>query len=353
MATKMYNEHIDTILYNAKKYYTIDIYARLVNISSQFKDSNTGNDLFLIQTAYINLDENQSIDILRKKQLKDLVNILHKFIDVEKSTLLAGINELISLHILSFNDDENSWELCNMSNMYKSNANSTDLNSGYTKLKDILLSKDFNNMKPYQKKLWLFSCQIMDTKAAKNMYKVADCFMNLCNNTSKWKKILNTKSKYYARTRIKDFIAVNKDILENLTEKTRKIKYYSPKEESFCFAFNFKEGVNKNTDEDFLTEVSLAKEITLIKETASTYNLSITKNKIYQLARAIRNVKYYKIKRYVVNAIINKLIDNTKQIKSIPAYATHIIKVRVDELERFLKEKLKSDPQYDVLQYIG
>ncbi|MPQ45341.1 hypothetical protein GBZ86_16655, partial [Clostridium tarantellae] len=67
MATKLYNSHLNDIIFNCNEYYIIDTYIALVHISSEV------NSKYLIQT-YSN-------------SKADLINIVKKYLNVSYKTI--------------------------------------------------------------------------------------------------------------------------------------------------------------------------------------------------------------------------------------------------------------------------
>ena len=346
MATKMSNKHINKILKDSKKYSTPSVFVYLVHISNEIKAKS--QDLipdtcnkdriakrhFLIQTG----TRNNLCDDFHKKQA--LAEVLEQYINYDRRTIYSAIDELIELEILHYNDEYLAWELTDMSSMFNSSHDTADA-KGFTQISDVLLSETFIKCKPWQKKLWLFLCQLKSSKGSKDFSKYTnyDFEINLFN-MKYWSEILKTKNIYFARYRLNKFIEDNKEEIHNVE-----------KEGIYKFKFNAPgTHIRKNQEDDFI-EITNTKEINMINQKISERNnyymqtegklFSVAKNKIYQLVRVIRNFKYQGFKELVVDIILNKLaaidIYNSREtIKSLPAYAFQTARDQLKNYEHLL-----------------
>lgn len=363
MATKMYNAHIDKILSESKRYYTTTVYVYLVHISNEIKaknkdllennsialdslDNKRESTHFFIQTGQSLTSNTIGEDLPFKYHRKALVDVLCKYIKkAERRTIYRSILELENLNILSFNEVFSAWELNDMANMF-ANKNTDEKGvisspkKGYTPIKDILLSESFKNCKPHQRKLWLYLCQLKYSKASEEFrrYNKADFVVNILDNPS-WKNILHTKSKYYAKYRLETFLKDNEKTIVNLKDDELS--------SSFKFKFDIP-SLSKTVDEDTYLESYHYKDISMIKQRIAAINrylderdlspITLSLDKIYQLVRAIMNVKHISVKEEVITVILRKYMSiqvygDRENIKSLPAYAYRVVRTVLTEFE--------------------
>lgn len=366
MATKMYNSHIMELITKSKRYYTLDTYIYLVHIANQFKTKDSDLDdttdyKFFIQTGNIEsaMQEETPVDSLCTDR-KNLVSLLKRYINVENITIYNALLELEALNILSFNQKYKAWELTGMSNMF-SNGFSEEENTGYTEMKDILLSETFFNSSLPEKRLWLILCHLKSSKSGRSFksFNNTDFSINLLKSNY-WKSILNTKCKYYAKYKINHFLKSNAELISNLDIRSGSING-SEKECGFQFAFNI-ECLNQNCNEDLYIKTNNKQELDLIQFKLQSKNehqrrnnakeIIVTSTQIYQLARAICNIKYDAIKEYVVETILNKFVaiqvyNSRDKIKSVAAYAYSTARNAVANFEtNFKKYVMENKSEY-------
>lgn len=346
MATKLYNSHLKTILECSKSGYVIDTYIALVHISSEV------NGKYIIQTY----DSSKNTIVARLKTI----------VECTPKTIYNCLGILIDLNILSFSDDLNAWMLKGMENMTKSKVKSkvTELNkgnssslglnskentmeySGYTHIRKFFLSYEFSAMKSREKRLLIYMTQLCDSKSG--AFHNGFC-VNLLKYNSVWLRIINTKSKYYAKYTIERLLSKYNELFTNKTEDLR-VKDPSPEAtKNFKFSFNCNSIENKNSDDDEVEQVKLnnPNEHLLIMEKISFAEVTLSKQKIMHLTRAISNLKEWFLKERVAQILINKykaiqFYKSREDIKSLPAYAAA---VAMSVLLEF--KELKSSPLYE------
>lgn len=345
MATKLSNYHINQILEKAKKYNTPAVYVLLAHISTEVNAKKSDlveskdklkRKFFLIQTSN-KQSKNLNKDNIEQYELNALVNILTKYISVDIRTIKSALIELMELNILQYNPELLAWELINMDKMVFTKTDLPDEEQvaakGYTDIREILLSDTFLFAKPYQKKLWLYLCMLNSSKAGKVFanYNGCDFEINILRKKT-WKNILGTKSVYVAKYRIQKFIKANSNIIEEIYDE------YDNRKHGFKFRFNIK-GINVKPNEDQLLELLNSSEIKTIQDKLNSYNqyyednygktITLTKDKIYKLARAIKNIANEKIKENIVEAILKKfaaiqIFESRESIKSLTAYTVAV-----------------------------
>lgn len=313
MATKMSNKHLYTILLNANRYYTPDIYIALVHISVEVKDTNK-DSRFVIQIG----DSKKS----------SLINVLCEHTAINRQTIVHCVEELEKLEILKYSDELLGWELVDMINM---------LESGYTPIRDILLKEEFKTYKLREKKLLMYMCHLLSTNKSEEFrnLKGSDFVINVNDkdNTeilTMWRQILNTKSKYYAASVMNEFLE-KINCLTNITEEKRKKDFRPKKIKRFVFYCNVDSELKRNYNEDDWISIKYARELEMIHQYISNTGITLTKQKIYQIAHGIGSISSWIIKEFVCRKIINKYIaiqihKSRDDIKSLPAYLSAMIK---------------------------
>ena len=322
MSTKFSNYHILRIIEDSKSYNTLNTYIILAHVSSEVKDK-----------YLIHLETNHKCD---------LANVVKKYVTYSYKTIYNNLEELEELGILKYDDTLDSWVLMHMENMTKSKyADDIDPDyietfSGYTSIRNFFLSPDFMNMKAREKRLILYASILADSKSS-DKYK-GEFIINLKKTNSKWLKILKTKCKYYARKTMIAFLKTYSYILTDKSDDLRADDFSPEKNKKFKFAFTSDTIKRKNTDNDFFDEITLKNpnEYKLIQSKMEFSKVSLSKQKVMHLIRAICNLKEWFLKERVVQLIINKYdaIQNYKSredIKSLPAYAAAVVKAVTDE----------------------
>ena len=334
MATKLYNTHLSKIINNCQRYHTLDCYIHLVNISSEV------NNKFIIQTY-----SNSKTDLIRN--IKDNLDATYK-------TISNFIDQLIELDILSYDNNLEAWLFNNMEYMVKKKSNqshfdeeNSDKYTGYTTIRDYFLTKDFCNMKIREKRILVSMAQMKDSKAGKsyNEFKI-----DLTKKSSRWYKIINTKSKYYAKKAITQMINKYKSVIEDIGKKVEedKLKNYIPKKiKEFRFHLSSKV-INQKLQGDAIYDTTTKmypNEYNLVMNNIKFYEIQLSKSKITHLIRAITNLDNWLLKERIVDIIAKKYksiqyYKAREDIKSLPAYAAAVVKSVVDEY-KFAQERLK------------
>lgn len=323
MATKISNNHLYTILLNAKKYHTPDVYVSLVHISVQVSDTDN-NSRFIIQTG--------------NDKKRTLVKVIKNFLNINRQTIINCLSEIEDLGLLVYNETLNAWELKEMINMLK---------EGYTSLNSILLEDFFKNLKLREKKLLLYMCHLLGTKDYKKFSNInqADFVINLTKKDSMWKKIISKSdsvySLYYTRTVIEKFLTKMGDKIDNLSEEKRKVDFRPKEITQFIFYFNSNVS-SKKYDENISIELKYARELEMIRSYIKTTEINLSKDKVYQLAHGIGSLGSWVLKEYVTRSIIKKYIAIQKHksrvdIKSLPAYVAAVVKEVTKDLINFQK----------------
>ena len=326
MSTKLSNEHIRRISHECKEYKILDVYIILAHISSEVKSGK-----YLIQ-SYSN-------------KRSDLINIVHKYCPkTAYKTISNCIDKLESMNILIYDESLCAWSLKNMENMTKSKADAETLEeketfTGYTNIRKFFLTDEFFNMKAREKRIVIYICQLLDSKASKNYKNIS---INLLKYNNSWLKILKTKCKYYAKNTIENMLEKYRDIFNDFSSEARD-KDIAPKQiTNFKFSFACDSLNNKNTEDDMLELIKLKnpKEYTLVKERVEFAHITLSKQKVMHLVRSISTIKEWFLKERVVQLIINKYIaiqihHSRENIKSLPAYAAAVVKAVVAEYKEF------------------
>lgn len=317
MANKLYNTHLYRLMTECKQYYILDCYISLVHIATEIDNK------FIIQT-YSN-------------SKADLINCIKDNIAATYKTISNCIDKLISLNFISYDEYKEAWIINDMEYMVlKKDPNLSKEEaakySGYTYIRPLFLTNNFNKMKLNEKKVLIYMSQLCDSNSGK-FYKTFE--MDLNNKNSKWYTILNTSSKYYAEKIMKRMFSKYSDIISNITEK----KDYLPKKiQKFRFSFisdTISQKFSENTSFDLVT-ILHPNEYTLVKENIKSFDIQLSKTKIMHLVRAIINIKNWLLKERVVNIILKKYkaiqyYNSREDIKSLPKYAAAVVKTVIDE----------------------
>ncbi|MGL5087720.1 MAG: hypothetical protein ACRC68_18735 [Clostridium sp.] len=316
MATKLYNSHLKIILEASKSNYILDTYIALVHISSDIKGK------YLIQT----FDSSK----------RTVISLLKNIVTFTPKTIYNCFSKLIDLEILAYDENLKAWILCGMENMTK--AKDAHINTiedtlkctGYTNIRKFYLTSEFSNMKGREKRLLIFMSQLSDSKNSK-FHKGFS--INLLKSNSVWLEIINTKSKYYAKYTIEKLLFNYKELFENKTESLRFKDPCPDATKNFKFAFNCVSIENKNTEDDNIESVKLKnpKEHLLVIEMLSFCNVTLTKQKIMHITRAISTLKHWFLKERVVQIIVNKYIaikfhKSRVDISSLPSYIAAVVR---------------------------
>ena len=214
--------------------------------------------------------------------------------------------------------------------------------TGYTNIRKFFLTDEFFNMKAREKRVIIYICQLLDSKASRNYKNIS---INLLKFNSSWLKILKTKCKYYAKNTIENMLEKYKDIFNDFSSLVRE-KDIAPKTvTSFKFTFTCESLNNRNSEEDMLELIKLKnpKEYALVKDKVEFAQITLSKQKIMHIVRAISTIKEWFLKERVTQLIINKYIaiqihHSRENIKSLPAYSAAVVKAVVNEYNDF-KEK--------------
>lgn len=325
MATKLYNSHLNDIIFNCNEYFILDTYIALVHISSEV------NSKYLIQT-YSNAKA-------------DIISLVKKQVKASYKTVYNCVEKLINMGILSYDNNLYSWILVNMENMTKSknnalkNEESPKKFSGYTHIRNFFFSEDFSKMKAREKRLMVYMAQLSDSKASE-FHK--GFTMNLLKPNSTWLKILKTKSKYYAKYTIEKMLLKYNELFINNSEILRERDLAPRKSKYFKFFFNCHVIKTKSTDNEAIELVKLnnPREYELVMEKIRFSDITLSKQKIMHLIRSISNLKEWFLKERVIQLIINKYIaiqihQSREDIKSLPAYAAAVVRSVVNEFNTF------------------
>lgn len=341
MATKLYNSHLNKIIFECNEYFILDTYISLVHISSE------ANDKYLIQT----FSDSKS----------DIIALVRKHVNASYKTIYNCIQKLMDMDILTYNYELFSWSLVNLELMTKSKSQSIKIEedsnySGYTNIRTFFFTDEFANMKAKEKRLIVYMSQLADSKSS-SFHE--DFSMNLLKPNSSWLKVLKTKCKYYAKYTIEAMLNKYSSLFEDKTEEFRSKDLAPKKNKNFKFIFNCLTIKNKaKDDKDFeLVTLTNANEYHLIKEKIKFAGITLTKQKIMHLIRAISNLKEWFLKERVAQLIINKYIaiqihKSREDIKSLPAYAAAVVRSVVNEYKSF-KESINTSSirKYELGEY--
>lgn len=329
MSTKLSNDHINKISANCKEYKILDVYIILAHISSEVKSGK-----YLIQSY--------------SDKKSDLINIVNKYCPkTSYKTIYNCIEKLESMDILVYDELLSAWSLKNMENMTKSKDEAETLEerktlTGYTNIRKFFLTDDFFNMKAREKRVIIYICQLLDSKASKNYENIS---INLFRLNSSWFKILKTKCKYYAKNTIENMLKKYKHIFNDFSPISRE-KDIAPKTiTNFKFTFTCESLSNKNNEEDMLELIKLKnpKEYALVKDKVEFAKITLSKQKIMHIVRAISTIREWFLKERVTQLIVNKYIaiqihHSRENIKSLPAYSAAVVKAVVNEYNEFKEQ---------------
>lgn len=342
MATKLYNSHLNKILFECNEYYVLDTYIALVHLSSEV------NNKYLIQ-SYSDCKS-------------DLIALVRKHVNTSYKTIYNCIEKLISLSILKYDQTLYSWSLVDMELMTKSkidaasNKEDSSNYTGYTHIRSFFFTTDFLKMKAREKRLMIYMSQLADSKASTFHNEFS---MNLLKPNSGWLKVLKTKCKYYAKYTIENMLKKYKDLFINKTEEFRAKDIAPKKNKSFKFFFNCVSIKDKTKDDEAfeIVKITHPNEYILVKERIKFAQITLSKQKIMHLIRSIANLKEWFLKERVVQLIVNKYIaiqihHSREDIKSLPAYAAAVVKSVVDEYKNFKNSTtLTNIKSYEIGEY--
>lgn len=325
MATKLYNSHLNTILFECNEYYILDTYISLVHISSEV------NSKYLIQTY--------------SDSKSDIISLVRKYVNASYKTVYNCIDKLINLNILEYNQSLCSWTLVNMEHMTTpkslglENSKQRENFTGYTHIRSFFFTDEFSTMKAREKRLMIYMAQLCDSKASAFH---PDFSMNLLKPNSSWLTVLRTKSKYYAKYTIEKMLYKYNNLFINKTDEFREKDLSPAKNKNFKFIFNcttIKDKATEDTNID-LVKLNNPNEYNLIKEKLKFAEVTLSKQKIMHLIRSISNLKEWFIKERVVQLVVNKyraiqVHKSREDIKSLPAYAAAVVLSVVSEFKDF------------------
>lgn len=337
MGTKLNNNHLNIIMTQSKQYTLLDTYIALSHVSLE----TSKNHKFIIQTLTPNLSE--------------LSNIVVNIAKCSYKTAYNCINSLITLNILKYESDL-GWVLVDMEEMNKKKDNK-DSRKGYITIRKFFLTPEFQKLKFREKRLLIYMCQLVDSKARKN-YK--SFTINLLKTTSKWFTIIKTTSKYYAKYILEDF--VNKSFIQDKSEEMRSSDYLPKSFSKFKFMFTCEE-IEQVLSENLLNEmlkITNKKEFQMVKSKIDFSGITLSKTQVMHIVHGIATLKDWTLKERVVQLIINKYIaiqihNSRENIKSLPAYLAAIVKCVIDEynLKNSIKNNYDSYYEESVLKYLS
>lgn len=344
MATKLYNSHLNKIIFECNEYYILDTYISLVQISTEV------NKKYLIQTY--------------TDSKADIIALVNKHVNASYKTIYNCIDKLISLNILKYDTDLFSWSLVDMELMTMSKKDSKDstllsaknssedstLNNnkftGYTHIRNFFFTDEFSTMKAREKRLIIYLSQLSDSKASTFHREFS---MNLLKPNSSWLKVLKTTSKYYAKYTIEKMLIKYSDLFINKSMEFREKDLSPEKNRRFKFFFDCLKIKDKVKEDEVIELVKLnnPKEYLLILDKIRFAGITLSKQKIMHLIRSVSNLKEWFLKERVVQLIINKYMaiqihKSREDIKSLPAYAAAVIRSVVSEYNSF-KETIASN----------
>lgn len=325
MATKLYNSHLNQILFHCNEYYILDTYITLVHISSEV------NGKYLIQSY--------------SDSKSDIVTLVKKHVHTSYKTIYNCIQKLQDLNVLSYDETLSSWILIDMELMTKSKNEAYEKNeaaenySGYTYIRSFFFSEDFFNMKAREKRLMVYMAQLSDSKSSQYHEGFS---MNLLKPNSNWLKVLKTKCKYYAKYTVENLLRKYKVIFENKTEELRSKDLAPKKNKSFKFSFKctpIKDKAKENESFELIKQTN-PKEYILVQEKVKFAGITLSKPQLMHIIRAVSNIKEWFLKERIVQLIVNKYIaiqihKSRENIKSLPAYAAAVVRSVVNEFKEF------------------
>ncbi len=326
MATKLYNSHLSTLLFQCNEYYILDTYISLVHISSEV------NSRYLIQTY--------------SDSKANLISLIRKHVNASYKTVYNCVEKLIDKNILAYDEKLNSWVLVDMENMTRAKGEaSADVDSlskltGYTHIRNFFFTHEFGTMKAREKRLIIYMTQLTDSKSS-NFHEGFS--MNLIKPGSSWLKVLRTKCKYYAKYTIEKMLNKYKELFKDNSENLRAEDLAPEQNKRFKFSFYCPSITNKKDLENQAMDLVIdnnKNEYNLIVSKANFAQVTLSKKLIMHLIRAISNLKEWFLKERVVQLIINKyraiqVHKSRENIKSLPAYAAAVVKSVIDEYTSF------------------
>ncbi len=345
MATKLYNSHLSTLLFECNEYYILDTYISLVHIASEV------NSRYLIQTY--------------SDSKANLISLVMKHVNASYKTVYNCVETLIAKNILAYDVNLNSWILVDMENMTRAKSNdSTDVDSlykltGYTHIRNFFFTHEFGTMKAREKRLIIYMTQLTDSKAS-NFHE--DFSMNLLKPGSSWLKVLKTKCKYYAKYTIEKMLYKYNHIFKDNSQNLRAEDLSPNQNKRFKFSFSCSSITDKRDLENQVIDLVInnnKSEYNLIINKINFADVTLSKKLIMHLIRAISNLKEWFLKERVVQIIINKyraiqVHKSRENIKSLPAYAAAVVKSVIEEYNNFKANiTSKSIANYEVGEYFA
>ncbi|MEG2656923.1 MAG: hypothetical protein RSA29_14605 [Clostridium sp.] len=343
MATKLYNSHLSTLLFQCNEYYILDTYISLVHIASEV------NSKYLIQTY--------------SDSKANLIALVRKHVNASYKTVYNCLDTLMAKDILAYDEGLNSWILVDMENMTKAKGDTaTDVDSlykltGYTHIRNFFFTPEFGAMKAREKRLVIYMTQLTDSKAS-NFHESFS--MNLLKPGSSWLKVLKTKCKYYAKYTIEKMLDKYLDLFNDTSEDLRSSDLSPVQNKRFKFAFSCPSISDKKNLENQAIDLVIdnnKNEYNLILNKAKFADVTLSKKLIMHLIRAISNLREWFLKERVVQLIINKyraiqIHKSRENIKSLPAYAAAVVKSVITEYTDFKTNIIpKGISTYEVGEY--
>ncbi|MEG1285342.1 MAG: hypothetical protein RSD22_06380 [Romboutsia sp.] len=345
MATKLYNSHLSTLLFECNEYYILDTYISLVHISSEV------NSRYLIQTY--------------SDSKANLISLVMKYVNASYKTVYNCVDTLISKDILAYDENLNSWILVDMENMTRTKKDITDdvdslyKLTGYTHIRNFFFTPEFGTMKAREKRLIIYMTQLTDSKASSFHSNFS---MNLLKPGSSWLKVLKTKCKYYAKYTIEKMLGKYLDLFKDNSEDLRAEDLSPMQNKRFKFSFSCPSISDKKNLENQAIDLAInnnKNEYNLIINKANFAEVTLSKKLIMHLIRAISNLREWFLKERVVQLIINKyraiqIHKSRENIKSLPAYAAAVVKSVITEYSDFKANIIpKGIATYEVGEYFA
>lgn len=324
MATKMYNSHLKTLLYDCNEYYILDTYMALVHISSEV------NGKYLIQ----NYSESKA----------DLINLIkNKILKISYKTIYNCLSTLQEKNIIQYDKALGAWTLVDMEKMTQGSNNKDNMNdtsySGYTNLRTFFFTDEFAKMKAREKRLLVYMAELNDSKASEFHNGFS---MNLLKPGSQWMKVLRTRCKYYAKYTIEKLLTKYSNLFEDTTTMLRERDYSPNRNKRFKFSFSCPSLDTRRLEDESieLVKITNPNEYEMIMQKIKFAEVTLSKKLIMHLIRAVSNIKEWFIKERVVQLIINKyraiqIYHSRENIKSLPAYAAAVVRAVVGEYNSF------------------
>ncbi|GGI12573.1 hypothetical protein [Gottfriedia solisilvae] len=202
MAEKMYRKHVESILLDAKKDRTLDVFFALVEMANQFNLPKANPHapqeyLFTVES------EVQSLYSL----CQAICNQVDHFdFDNNRSTIHYALKDLEDLGILACHE-EHGYYMKDMEEMVKTGS------KGYVYLRPVFFTEHFFKMKVTHRRLFTYMCYVLDTGDANaKFFKEygVDIIINLAKQDKSkklnWLSVLHTENVYYARAVIAELI---------------------------------------------------------------------------------------------------------------------------------------------------